>query len=68
MLQRRWRFFVKRRESILGENMYSTIYDNMMKLLVQHRITPDGLEEEISKMQMMFAAYYPDEDLDKEAL
>ena len=40
----------------------------MMKLLVQHRITPDGLEEEISKMQMMFAAYYPDEDLDKEAL
>ena len=40
----------------------------MMKLLVQHRITPDDLESEISKMQMMFAAYYPEEELDSETL
>lgn len=52
----------------MGENLSSTIYDNMMKLLVQHRITPDELESEIEKMAGMFAIYYPDEDLDKEAL
>ena len=59
---------VKRRELSLGENLYSTIYDNMMKLLVQHRITPDDLESEISKLQMMFAAYYLEEELDSETL
>ena len=52
----------------LGETLFATIYDNVMKLLVQHRITPDGLEAEISKMQMMFAAYYPNDDLDQEEL
>ena len=52
----------------MGENLYSTIYDNMMKLLVQHRITPDELEKEITKMKMMFSLYYPEEDLDEEAL
>lgn len=59
---------MKRRELILGENLYSTIYDNVMKLLVQHRITPDELESEIKKMAMMFASYYPNEELDQEAL
>ena len=40
----------------------------MMKLLVQHRITPDELETEIAKMANMFAVYYPNETLDQEAL
>lgn len=52
----------------MGENLFATIYDNVMKLLVQHRVTPDGLGAEISKMQMMFAAYYPNEELDQEEL
>ena len=52
----------------MGENLFATIYDNVMKLLVQHRITPDGLEAEISKMKMMFGPYYPDDDLDQEEL
>lgn len=52
----------------MGENLGAAIYDNVMKLLVQHRITPDGLEAEISKMQMMFEAYYPDDNLDREEL
>ena len=48
--------------------MYAMIYDAVMKLLVEHRINVDGLEPEIEKMQAMFGAYYPDEQLDKEAL
>ena len=52
----------------MGENLYSTIYDNMMRLLVQHRITPDELETEIAKMANMFAVYYPNEILDQEAV
>lgn len=48
--------------------MYAMIYDAVMKLLVEHRINADGLEPEIEKMQAMFGAYYPDEQLDKEAL
>ena len=52
----------------MSENLFATIYDNVMKLLVQHRITPDGLEAEISKMKMMFGPYYPDDNLDQEEL
>ena len=52
----------------MGETLFATIYDNVMKLLVQHRITPDGLAAEITKMQLMFSAYYPDEELDQEEL
>lgn len=52
----------------MGENLFSAIYDNVMKLLVQKRITPDGLEVEISRMKMMFAPYYPDDNLDQEEL
>lgn len=52
----------------MGENLYSTIYDNVMKLLVQHRITPDGLEDEIAKMKTMFGPYYQDEEIDTEVL
>lgn len=52
----------------MSESLFATIYDNVMKLLVQHRITPDELENEISKMKMMFAAYYPDEELNQEEL
>lgn len=52
----------------MGESLYATIYDNVMKLLVQHRVNPDGLEAEIAKMQMMFGAYYPEEALDQEEL
>ena len=48
--------------------MYSFIYDNVMKLLTQNRITPDGLGEEIAKMHVMFTAYYPNEQLDEEKL
>lgn len=52
----------------MGENLYATIYDNVMKLLVQNRISPNGLEGEIEKMYMRFAEYYPNEDLNKEEL
>lgn len=52
----------------MGENLYTTIYDNVMKLLVQQRITPDGLATEIEKMQVMFAPYYLNEELDQEEL
>ena len=52
----------------MGENLFDVIYDNVMKLLVQHKITPDGLEAEISKMQMTFGPYYPDDNLDQEEL
>ena len=52
----------------MSENLYSTIYDNIMKLLVQKRITPDELESKISDMREMFASFYPEETLDQEAL
>lgn len=52
----------------MGESLYSVIYDNVMKLLVQQRITPDGLQAEILKMQMMFGPYYQDEDINTEEL
>lgn len=52
----------------MGENLFAVIYDNVMKLLVQNRITPDGLEAEIAKMQIMFGPYYPDDNLDQEEL
>lgn len=39
-----------------------------MMLLVQKRISPDCLEEEISKLMVIFGSFYPNEELDKEAL
>lgn len=35
---------------------------------MEGRLTPDGLEPEITKMHTMFASYYPDEQLDEECL
>lgn len=52
----------------MSEDLYSTIYDNIMKLLVQKRISPDELESEISKMSDMFASFYPEETVDQEEL
>ena len=52
----------------MGENLFAAIYDNVMKLLIQHRVTPDGLEAEISNMEKTFASYYPNDNLDKEEL
>ncbi len=52
----------------MGDTLYSVIYDNVMKLLVQQRITPDGLQSEIMKMQMMFGPYYQDEMINTEDL
>lgn len=48
--------------------LYAILYDAVMKLLVERRISPDGLEAEIAKMHMAFTAYYPDEQLDEEML
>ena len=59
---------MKERALTMSENLYSTIYDNIMKLLVQKRITPDELESKISDMREMFASFYPEETLDQEAL
>lgn len=52
----------------MSENLYSMIYDNVMKLLVQHKITPDGLQDEITRQMTNFGRYYPDEEIDTEAL
>lgn len=52
----------------MGESLFAAIYDNLLKLLVQHRITADSLEREIARMQMMLGPYYPDDNLDKEEL
>ena len=48
--------------------LYSVIYDAVMKLLVNHRISLDELSHEITKMNTMFGAYYSDEHLDEELL
>ena len=48
--------------------LFSTIYDAAMKLLVNKRVTPDGLAAKISKMHLLFADEYPEEQLDEEAL
>lgn len=52
----------------MGESLFAAIHDNLLKLLVQHRITADSLEREIARMQMMLGPYYPDDNLDKEEL
>ena len=52
----------------MSENLYSMIYDNVMRLLVQHKITPDCLQDEITKQKTNFGEYYPDEVIDTEAL
>lgn len=48
--------------------LYSTIYDAVMKLLVNKRVDPDGLASKITKMHLLFADEYPEEQLDEEAL
>ncbi len=48
--------------------LYSMIYDAVMKLLIEGRVSPDGLDIEISKLSAMFSIYYPDEHIDQEAL
>ena len=52
----------------MGEKLYEIIYDNVMKLLVQGKISPDELSSEIAKMHASFGAYYEGEELDDEAL
>ena len=59
---------MKRRALSLGKSLYSAIYDFVMNLLSQKKLTPDGLESEIQKVATMFAVYYPNEELDQEAL
>lgn len=44
------------------------IYDAVMALLIEGRITPDGLEKEITKMHKMFRTYYSDEEINEEFL
>lgn len=48
--------------------LYSMLYDNVMKLLTTGKIVPDQLGSEIQKMHNMFQNYYPDEELDEEEL
>jgi hypothetical protein len=48
--------------------MHSQIYNTVIKLLVEKKITPDKLEDTISKMHSTYCIYYPDEHLDKEQL
>ena len=48
--------------------LYSTIYDAVMKLLVNKRVAPDELASKIAKMHLLFADEYPEEQLDEEAL
>lgn len=52
----------------MSEKLSETIYDNVMQLLIQNRVTPDGLEMEISKMKAMFESYYPGEEVNTEEL
>ena len=52
----------------MSDNLVSVIYDAVMKLLVQHRITPDGLHDEIIKLKSIFESYYQDESIDTEKL
>lgn len=39
-----------------------------MKLLVQGRIAPDGLEKQITMLRETFSLFYPDENIDEEKL
>lgn len=59
---------MKRRALSLGESLYSVIYENVMKLLSQNKITPDGVEAQIQNLAMTFAPFYPNDELDQEAL
>ena len=52
----------------MSENLVSLIYDAAMKLLVQQRITPDGLHDEIIKLKNSFQPYFQDESIDIEKL
>ena len=70
MRLKRYLFFVKGREFKLNNEgrLYSMIYNAVINLLVENRILPDQLEDEINNMYNTFSLYYPDEELDKERL
>lgn len=48
--------------------LYRMVYDNMMRLLVDDKITIHQVEEQIELLLPAFSAIYPDEVLDKEQL
>lgn len=47
---------------------YSNIYDFVMNLLCDKKITPDDVAENVSKANIIFSAFYPDETINEEEL
>ena len=51
-----------------NDQLYSMIYDNVMKLLAAKKITPDEIGVAVERLCSSFSCFYPEEQIDKEQL